>query len=211
MGFKHFTRQRWEALWLSLGANAPAGSFDNILERYSEPHRVYHGARHIERCLAQFDMLKSLSERPELVEMALWHHDVIYDTTARDNEARSAEYARDLLQQAGIGSIADEVIEMIMATTHQDVPPVGDAALVSDIDLSILGADQLEYDAYALEVRQEYSWVPEEAFRAGRVKVLDSIFAGGTLFHHKDCSDLWEVKAQLNFRRERQQLLQSSQ
>lgn len=210
MEFRHFTRQRWEALWLSLGANAPAGSFDNILERYSEPHRAYHGAKHIERCLAQFDTLKSLAERPDLVELALWHHDVIYDTSARDNEARSGEFARSLLQQAGIETVADEVVDMIMATTHQDVPPVGDAALVSDIDLSILGADQHEYDAYTLEVRQEYSWVPEDAFRAGRLKVLGSIFSGGTLFHHKDCSDLWEAKAQQNFRRERHQLLQSS-
>lgn len=210
MAFQRFTRERWAVLWNDLGANAPEGSFDNILERYSEPHRFYHGARHIERCLAHFDTLRSLAERPDLVELALWHHDVIYDTTARDNEARSAEYARKLLQQAGIGSVADEVVDMIMSTRHQDVPPVGDAALVSDIDLSILGADPLEYDAYALEVRQEYSWVPEEVFRAGRIKVLDSIFAGGTLFHHKDCSDLWEAKAQRNFRRERQQLLHSS-
>lgn len=166
--------------------------------------------RHIERCLAQFDTLKSLAERPDLVELALWHHDVIYDTTARDNEVRSGEFARNLLQQAGIGSVANEVIEMIMATTHQEVPPVGDAAMVSDIDLSILVADQLEYDAYALEVRQEYSWVPEEAFRAARLKVLDSIFSEGTLFHHKDCADLWEARAQQNFMRERNQLLQSS-
>ena len=202
MDYQYFTPDRWTVLWNDLGAKAPAGSFEDIHERYSESHRVYHGIRHIERCLAQFDTLKTLAERPGLVELALWLHDAVYDTRSSDNEAKSADLSRRLLQEAGAPGLADVVSAMIMATTHQDVPPVGDAALVSDIDLSILGADQDEYDAYTTEVRQEYLWVPEEAFRSGRLKMLKSIFSKGTLFHHNACADLWDVRAHQNFRRE---------
>ena len=210
MAYKHFTCERWEKLWLSLGLSAPTGSFDDILGRYTEPHRAYHGVRHIERCLDQFDGLGRLAERPELVELALWLHDAVYDTRASDNEARSADLSRRLLRDAGSPGLGDVVAAMIMATTHQDAPPVGDAALVSDIDLSILGADQDEYDAYTIEVRQEYSWVPEEAFRVGRLKVLKSIFSKGTFFHHKACAALWEARAQENVRREMNVLMQKN-
>lgn len=80
--------------------------------------------------------------------------------------------------------------------------------LLSQIDLSILGADQDEYDAYTVEVGQEYSWVPEEAFRAGRLKVLKSIFSRGPLFYHKACAALWEAREQENVGREMNVLMQ---
>ncbi|MBI6882353.1 hypothetical protein JEU22_00210 [Pseudomonas putida] len=173
-----------------------------MLGRYTEPHRAYHGVKHIEHCLDQFDGLRKLAKRPELVELALWLHDAVYDLRASDNEAKSADLSRRLLEEAGVPSLADVITDMIMATTHQDVPPVGDAALVSDIDLSILGADPDEYDLYTAEVRQEYSWVPEEAFRSGRLKVLHSFCKRTRIFDHPPCFDRWERRARANINHE---------
>lgn len=207
MAYKHFNRERWESLWFSLGASAPAGSFDDILGRYTEPHRAYHGVKHIEHCLDQFEGLRRLANRPELVELALWLHDAVYDTRASDNEAKSADLSRRLLEEAGVPGLADVITSMIMATTHQDVPPMGDAALVSDIDLSILGADLDEYDLYTTEVRQEYSWVPEEAFRSGRLKVLYSFSKRTRIFDHPPCFDRWERRARANLDHEMAKLL----
>jgi len=120
--------------------------------------------------------LKALAEPPEFVELALWLHDAVYDIKASDNEAMGADMSRRLLQEAGAPGPVDVITGMIMSTTPHDVPTVGDAALVSDIDLSILGIDQDKYDSYTDEVRHEYSWVLEADFRLGRLKVLNSIF-----------------------------------
>jgi predicted metal-dependent HD superfamily phosphohydrolase len=52
------------------------------------------------------------------------------------------------------------------------VPSSEDAKLLTDIDLSILGADPARFDEYEEQVRKEYEWVAPEAFRTGRGRIL---------------------------------------
>jgi len=40
--------------------------------------------------------------------------------------------------------------------------------------MAILGADEAVFDAYDRAIREEYGWVPEEAYRLGRAAVLES-------------------------------------
>ena len=42
-----------------------------------------------------------------------------------------------------------------------------------DIDLGILGSDIERFEEYELQVREEYSWVPELLYRHGRRKILE--------------------------------------
>lgn len=48
-------------------------------------------------------------------------------------------------------------------------------ALFLDMDLSILGADEAEFDEYEANVRREYNWVDEEGWRVGRARVLKGL------------------------------------
>ena len=45
--------------------------------------------------------------------------------------------------------------------------------------LSIKSAKDENYDSYSRQIRQEYSHVPEEAFRLGRAKILTSFLQEG--------------------------------
>ncbi|MBW6135228.1 hypothetical protein KZ847_33720, partial [Pseudomonas aeruginosa] len=83
-------RQRWDALWQRLGGNPPADAFDALLAAYGGADRHYHSDRHILACLEHFDRWRQLALRPDLVELALWTHDLVYDTQRQDNEAASA-------------------------------------------------------------------------------------------------------------------------
>ena len=189
---------RWQALWQELGGSVPAGSFAELSAAYAAPDRHYHGVSHIQACLAHLQRWQHLARDPALVELALWTHDLVYDTRRQDNEAVSAERACQWLEDAGLGARAAALREMILATRHQQAPDDADAALVVDIDLSILASDAPVYAGYEAAVRAEYAWVPEPLFRAGRAKLLRQLLDAPALYHHAPLAELWEAPARRN-------------
>ena len=74
-------------------------------------------------------------------------------------------------------------------------------ALLQDIDLSILGADAELYDRYEGWIRQEYDFVPEEAFRKGRGAVLKGFLDQGVIYHTAELRERLEVLARDNLSR----------
>ena len=49
-------KQRWNTLWKSLGARGDAeATYNDLVNRYSEPHRAYHTLAHIGHCLDEFE------------------------------------------------------------------------------------------------------------------------------------------------------------
>ena len=165
---------RWQSLWRELGASDSGDDlFRRLVACYSEPHRKYHTMQHLEECFAHLENVRSLAEHAGEVELALWFHDAIYDTKKKDNEERSAEWARDSALSAGLTvDQASRIYELVMTTMHSAVPLGRDAAVAVDIDLGILGSDAARFDEYEVQVREEYSWVPGPLYRAGRRKIL---------------------------------------
>jgi predicted metal-dependent HD superfamily phosphohydrolase len=109
------------------GALAPqaidGGVFDELLARYSEPHRKYHTLQHLAECLAHFEAVRHLAEKPGEIEIALWFHDGIYDTQRHDNERQSADWAREVLEGHGAEpATVQRVDDLIMATCHSALP-----------------------------------------------------------------------------------------
>jgi len=166
--------EAWSALWRRLGARSdPAPAHGEIHRAYSESHRHYHTLEHIAHALGRFDGIRSRVDAADAAELALWLHDFVYDPRAKDNEARSAAYARRLLAEGGVGAtVSERVTDLIMATCHASPPDAPDARYVVDADLSILGVSAAEFDRYERQVRQEYAFVSEPDWRAGRVRIL---------------------------------------
>jgi predicted metal-dependent HD superfamily phosphohydrolase len=196
-------KQRWCDLWLRLGAHSlPEPIFDELVHFYWQPHRAYHNLDHIQDCLNQFDQARILAERKNEVEMAVWCHDVIYDPRAADNEGQSAAWAAHILQ---LGEVAPEVSAcvqaLILVTRHQALPTYRDAALVADIDLSILGRPVAEFDRYEDAIRQEYQWIPEATYREARIKVLAAFLARRSVFQTQTFRDRYEAQASDNLTR----------
>jgi len=166
-------KARWAALWQRLGLPEPEGLCQALLDAYGEPQRHYHTLQHLGECLALADKFKAEAERFEEVELALWFHDAVYDVRAHDNEARSAQWAATALREAGLDEQAcARIHDLVMATCHGTLPGTPDAALLTDIDLSILGASEPRFAEYEEQIRAEYAWVAPDVYAVKRRAVL---------------------------------------
>ncbi|MDA7881453.1 hypothetical protein N9A94_04040 [Akkermansiaceae bacterium] len=143
--------------------------------RYSEPHRHYHNFDHLGKMLAWLDRV---SPGNDVIELAIWYHDCIYEPLEKDNEAQSARHFREQLGSFLDDAIVDNVERLVMATDPR-LPRSGEADedLLVDIDLSILGSAPVEYENYRQAVRREYAMVSDEDFRLGRKAVLEGLLA----------------------------------
>ena len=174
------TGESWRRLWGELGAHTiDGGLFNQLVAAYSGKHRHYHTLQHLRECLANLDAAASLALRPAEVELALWFHDAVYDPQRGDNEEESAAWARRAVIAAGCGEdTAERVPALVLATKHHDTSSAdGDTKLLVDVDLAILGASPARFAEYERQVRAEYAHVPDEAFRAGRVRVLEGFLS----------------------------------
>jgi predicted metal-dependent HD superfamily phosphohydrolase len=170
--------QELTTAWTGVGATTPpAPIFAQLSAAYAAPGRHYHTLAHVARCLAWLDWSSALAAHRHEVALALWFHDAVYEPAARDNEARSGAWARRELEAAGASPEAVRRIEHSILATAAHGPLGGDAALVCDIDLSILGAEAEEFAAFEAAVRAEYAAFDDASYARGRARVLASFLA----------------------------------
>lgn len=93
-------------------------------------------------------------------------------------------------------------VQAILATIGHELPSdhsrSPDAALLLDIDLSILGAPDAEFKGYDQAIRQEYRHVPEEVYREKRAAVLEAFLRRHRLFLTEWGYGRWEAPARAN-------------
>jgi len=204
--------ERFLKLWNDIGAiGSPANIFADLVSRYSEPWRAYHTLAHIEAMFTEFDAFRGSEEAHfvdlSAVEMAVWYHDAVYDTHARDNEEKSATLFRIIAECSFFTSgITERVIKLILATKHSAASSDLDIATLCDIDLAILGQPEATLDEYERQIRKEYEWVPEAQFRAGRAAILESFLKRPTIYATKFFREKYENQARKNLACSIQQL-----
>ena len=132
--------------------------------------------------LETVESLASFARNPNALKLAVWLHDVIYDSKASDNEERSAEYAERLSHELSIPD-SGLVAALILKTKTHDTGGDVDAQVLLDADLAILGASEIVYWDYAEKIRLEYGWVPESEYRKGRRQILERFLCRAKLFH----------------------------
>jgi predicted metal-dependent HD superfamily phosphohydrolase len=197
--FEPLDASRWAALMSRLGIGPNRDTFEKLRAAYAERHRHYHSAEHIARCLAELDAVRDLAREPDEIELALWFHDAVYATRSKDNEAKSAQWAaRFLADNAVDPGRARRVHDLIMATTHGAAPDDSDAQLLTDIDLSILGADRETFRRFEQDVRQEYWWVPSPLFRQKRAAILQSFLSRSSVYATEHFQERLESAARRN-------------
>ncbi len=191
---------RWTRLWKRLDA---AGDglwiFGQLAAAYAEPARAYHTAEHIEDCLTQLDQSRSAAQHLDHVETAIWFHDAVYLPGSPDNEERSADLARTTLAEYGVpAQLADRIAELILATRHIALARDPDAALLCDIDLSILGTPPERFAEFERRIRREYAWVPEPVYRSARSEILRGFLGRRSIYQTDYFRSRYESQGRTN-------------
>lgn len=202
-------RARWHFL-LDVVCLSPAprrqkeDCFADLAARYRRPERYYHTLHHLGDLLDTLLRMLPLAPRLDLLGLASYFHDAVYDTTAADNEERSAAYAGAALAELGLAAeVSAEVRRLILLTKgHEAAPDDITGHQFLDADLAILGARRSRYAAYTRAVRQEYFWVPEEHYRAGRAQVLQRFLDRERIYFCQKLFRRREERARRNLRRE---------
>ena len=179
-----------------------------IEKRYSEKKRYYHNLTHLEYMLEKAMHYKDRLTDTDTVLFSIFYHDIIYNIRRKDNEQKSADFAKSRLTRLELPS--DQIARcqhQIMATAHQtakDHPAHKDpdTHYLVDFDLAILGESREVYEDYAKKIRKEYAIYPAFLYKKGRKKVLHHFLGMDRIFKTKKFQDQYEQQARENLKAE---------
>jgi predicted metal-dependent HD superfamily phosphohydrolase len=188
--------------WRSLVDDDSSGR--ELLIRWSEPHRRYHDLEHLRAVLAAVEELADQADDLDAVRLAAWFHDAVHSGRAGEDERASAALATSMLPALGVRpeQIAEVVRLVELTASHDPEPSDANGAVLCDADLAVLGGEPDTYAAYAAAVRDEFSAVPDEEFRRGRIAVLERLIGRVPLFHTEPGRERWEDTARRNIETE---------
>ncbi len=183
----------------------------DLLRRWEEPHRHYHGPGHLGEVLAALDALsraeKLAAPARSAAVLAAWFHDAVYAVAdPEDNERNSAALAaRDLGALGADPALVDRVVTLVLDTAaHEVADPAGDPArpVLHDADLWILAAPVGRFDEYCRQVRAEYAHVPAATYAGARTAVLRPFLVRAQVYRTGHAHREWEPVARENLARE---------
>lgn len=173
--------------------------WSEIERNYSQKSRHYHNLEHLENMFSELDAIKDSISNYSNISFSVFYHDVIYDASSKSNEEKSAEFAKEKLQQLNMNeSDIAEIYQQILATKAHESSDDKDVNYLVDADLSVLGKDLETYIDYTKKIRKEYSIYPDLLYKPGRKKVLKHFLAMENIFKTKYFREKYEEQAKKN-------------
>ena len=169
-------------------------------KNYSQKNRSYHNWKHIEAMIKSWSAYKNQLENPVETLLAIYYHDVIYISTRKDNELKSAELACKELKEAQ-GIDLEAIYNLILCTqTHN--ASTNDEKWLVDFDLQILGRSWDIYEMYYKQIRKEYRIYPNFMYNPGRKKALLHFLDKEVIYQTETFRTKYEKQARQNIERE---------
>ena len=177
--------------------------WQEIEKNYTSKGRYYHNLQHIDSIFKELKAVENVINDIEVLALSVFYHDVIYQSTAKDNEEKSAKLAIKRLTQIGYNSEKiNKISEQIIATKSHKISVDLDTNFLLDADLSILGKDWDDYEIYIKQIRKEYSIYPDFFYKPGRKKVLEHFLKFPQIFKTEFFIEKYETQARHNLKRE---------
>ena len=201
-------QDKWNQLFsFSKNESLKEALWNELIQRYGEPHRFYHTLLHVAELFTWMDTYQKEIQKPAVVAFAILYHDIVYDTNRDDNEEKSAELAKDHLQRLKItATIINQVVQFILATKTHEVPDnsenANDLKFFLDFDMAILGSDWKVYQHYSENIQFEYQQYTDDLYKAGRKQALEQMASKPFLFYSPTFKRLLEGKARENIEKE---------
>ncbi len=202
----YLKKQWWDLLTLfNQDESAIQKHWDEIFQYYSKKDRAYHNLNHLFDIFTKLENHTSLIHDLPTIQLAIWYHDIIYQTLSKHNEVKSAVLCSKRLKEMNIdSSIREKVFKLICSTKKHEIEAweteteKSDNAYLLDLDLSILGSLPEEYQKYVLQIRKEYKIVPSILYNRGRKKVLAHFSKMDRIFKTEIFHELYEENARKN-------------
>ena len=183
--------------------------FSNLINHYAEDSRYYHNTTHIQNMLDLSLEYSSQLKDIEVVQLAIFYHDIIYNSLSKNNETDSAALAVQQLSKTSLPTEKIKLVEQFILSTQKHVPLLDhtDLHYFLDFDLAILGAERSLYIDYANNIRKEYKWVPSFLYKKNRAKVLQHFSERECIYFTEDFRNKFEAIARKNIRFEMDEVL----
>lgn len=179
--------------------------WEDLEKAYTSKSRYYHNLTHLENMMASFYESKEQLQFPNEVLYAIFYHDIIYKSTRKDNEQKSAVLAIEIVPE---NATLDKklVHDMICATQLHQHNSIQDINWLLDFDLKILASDWEDYQIYCQQIRKEYKIYPDLLYKPGRKKALEHFLENEFIFQTEEFRTKYEDKARVNILKEMEQL-----
>ncbi len=179
------------------------GLWDELEKAYTQKGRHYHNLSHLAHMIDETCTVLPEINDPDTLLCSIFYHDVIYNVKRQDNEEKSADLGTQRALDIGLGVKSAKLCHrQILATKSHAVSDNMDTNYLTDIDLSVLGAQPEVYQNYTVAIRKEYSIYPGFLYKKGRKKVLKHFLEMEHIFKTALFREKYESKARENLRAE---------
>lgn len=183
--------------------------WNHIQSQYTSEKRHYHSLEHLYYMLTIIAEHENKLQDKEAIILAVWFHDIIYDTNRKDNEEQSAEFAENALRKINTSNeFIKKVTDMILLTKNHSLNFESDfdTKLFLDADLAILGGSRDEYNKYLEGIRKEYRQYPDMLYNGGRKIILEHFLQEEYIYKTEELRNRLEKQARENITFELKQL-----
>lgn len=178
-----------------------------IQKNYSQSDRHYHNLQHLAAMLTELDAVNHDIQQREILDWAVFYHDIIYKITSKKNEEKSADLAVNRLKTLALPPVSlNKIHDVIAATKSHNLSNCSDTNYLLDADLAVLGKAAEQYDRYAQQVRKEFAIYPRFLYNSGRKKVLEHFLNKERIYKTDFFVAKYEAQAMKNLRRELENL-----
>ena len=196
-------KDKYTELLLNIGfeENEIQQNWLDLEKAYSKKSRHYHNLTHLKDMIESFEKYTDKLQNPNEVLFSIFYHDIVYSSSKKDNELKSAEYAVKILpKETTLNS--ELVFDAICATQLHQHNEIEDINWLIDFDLKILARDWEEYKIYFEQIRKEYRIYPDFLYKPGRAKALKHFLENEFIFQTDEFRKLYEEKARINIEKE---------
>lgn len=172
-------------------------TFEIIIDQYNEKGRFFHNLNHLENIL---NLIKKEKENKELLEMAAFFHDVIYNPKSKNNEEDSCDFLLESLKygikvaiESNSNNVKSNELETVLNIIKSTKYPFDKnknklETIFSNMDCDILKNTSIEkLMKYEEEIFKEFSIFPILIYTIERVKFLRK---AGEFFENESLNQL---------------------
>ena len=146
--------------------------YGKIEKAWNEPHRFYHGMNHLKNLIFLIDAGRFEEKEKQKLYLVAIFHDIVYDPYSKDNEEKSAEIYRMMVED----NFDQEVYDAILDTkdhTKKASNLISEEFLDMDIHNLIYGSLQdMIHDTHLLT--REYGAYDWTLMKAGRIAFMEN-------------------------------------